>query len=208
MLHRHQEAHPVWIPQHRHQRERSWRPPKREPTKFEHDFRFVSPRVDVDVQEFFQSNEPCDWERPSSLFVSASCCGVGMENPNIPETGGPAGAGGAGSGVAVIPDRPPLELDKLPPYHDVAPSPGECYYVIRLPSETLLMHMRTRRPEITEKWPLVTRVFSTRYVVCCDRGSAASLAPGWYVSFRSAQKIELAKPDLTTCFSTKFSTSR
>lgn len=25
----------------------------------------------------------------------------------------------------MIPDRPPLELDKLPPYHDVAPSPGE-----------------------------------------------------------------------------------
>lgn len=60
--------------------------------------------------------------------VPASCCGVGVEESSVPDAGGPAGAGGTGGGVAVIPDRPPLELDKLPPYHDVAPSPGECYY--------------------------------------------------------------------------------
>ncbi|KAL6261638.1 hypothetical protein P5V15_006726 [Pogonomyrmex californicus] len=54
----------------------------------------------------------------------ASCCGVGVEDSSVPDAGGPAGAGGTGGGVAVIPDRPPLELDKLPPYHDVAPSPG------------------------------------------------------------------------------------
>lgn len=65
---------------------------------------------------------------PFTFFVPASCCGVGVEDSSVPEAVGPAGAGGTGSGVAVIPDRPPLELDKLPPYHDVAPSPGECYY--------------------------------------------------------------------------------
>jgi len=64
----------------------------------------------------------------SSLPVSASCCGVGVEDSNVPDASGPTGASGTGGGVAVIPDRPPLELDKLPPYHDVAPSPGECYY--------------------------------------------------------------------------------
>lgn len=63
---------------------------------------------------------------PSLLFVPASCCGVGVEESSVPDVGGAAGSGGAGGGVAVIPDRPPLELDKLPPYHDV-PSPGKCY---------------------------------------------------------------------------------
>lgn len=67
-------------------------------------------------------------ESVSSLFVPASCCGVGVEDSSVPDAGGSAGTGGTGGGVAVIPDRPPLELDKLPPYHDVAPSPGECYY--------------------------------------------------------------------------------
>ncbi|XP_036139378.1 TSC22 domain family protein 1 isoform X2 [Monomorium pharaonis] len=62
--------------------------------------------------------------RIKSAGGRASCCGVGVEDPNVPDAGGPAGAGGTGGGVAVIPDRPPLELDKLPPYHDVAPSPG------------------------------------------------------------------------------------
>ncbi|KAI4499115.1 hypothetical protein M0802_005698 [Mischocyttarus mexicanus] len=54
----------------------------------------------------------------------ASCCGVGIEDPNPQEAGSNGGGGGNGGGVAVIPDRAPLELDKLPPYHDVAPSPG------------------------------------------------------------------------------------
>ncbi|XP_043488921.1 uncharacterized protein LOC122515586 [Polistes fuscatus] len=54
----------------------------------------------------------------------ASCCGVGVEDPNTQEAGSNGGGGGNGGGVAVIPDRAPLELDKLPPYHDVAPSPG------------------------------------------------------------------------------------
>ncbi|XP_011697923.1 PREDICTED: TSC22 domain family protein 1 [Wasmannia auropunctata] len=62
--------------------------------------------------------------RIKSAGGRASCCGVGVEDSSVPDTGGPAGAGGTGGGVAVIPDRPPLELDKLPPYHDVAPSPG------------------------------------------------------------------------------------
>ncbi|XP_078043393.1 uncharacterized protein LOC144473417 [Augochlora pura] len=52
------------------------------------------------------------------------CCGVGVEDTNGQDAGGAGGGAGAGGGVAVIPDRPPLELDKLPPYHDVAPSPG------------------------------------------------------------------------------------
>lgn len=58
------------------------------------------------------------------VCVLASCCTVGVEDSNAQEASGPGGGGGAGGGVAVIPDRPPLELDKLPPYHDVAPSPG------------------------------------------------------------------------------------
>lgn len=58
-----------------------------------------------------------------SLFP-ANCCNVGVDDTNAQEAGGPGSGGGAGGGVAVIPDRPPLELDKLPPYHDVAPSPG------------------------------------------------------------------------------------
>ena len=70
----------------------------------------------------------------SSFFVSipASCCSVGVEDSNVQETGGPGSGGGAGGGVAVIPDRPPLELDKLPPYHDVAPSPGtyRCKHIV------------------------------------------------------------------------------
>ncbi|XP_012059613.1 PREDICTED: TSC22 domain family protein 1 [Atta cephalotes] len=62
--------------------------------------------------------------RIKSAGGRASCCGVGVEDSSVPDAGGPTGAGGTGGGVAVIPDRPPLELDKLPPYHDVAPSPG------------------------------------------------------------------------------------
>ncbi|XP_072767182.1 uncharacterized protein [Anoplolepis gracilipes] len=62
--------------------------------------------------------------RIKSAGGRASCCGVGVEDSSVPDVGGPAGSGGTGGGVAVIPDRPPLELDKLPPYHDVAPSPG------------------------------------------------------------------------------------
>lgn len=58
-----------------------------------------------------------------SLFP-ANCCNVGVDDTNAQEASGPGSGGGAGGGVAVIPDRPPLELDKLPPYHDVAPSPG------------------------------------------------------------------------------------
>ncbi|KOC64081.1 hypothetical protein WH47_02244 [Habropoda laboriosa] len=61
--------------------------------------------------------------RLKSTGGRASCCSVGVEDSNAQEAGGPGGGGGAGGGVAVIPDRPPLELDKLPPYHDVAPSP-------------------------------------------------------------------------------------
>ncbi|XP_067203527.1 uncharacterized protein [Linepithema humile] len=62
--------------------------------------------------------------RIKSAGGRASCCGVGVEDSSVPDAGGSAGTGGTGGGVAVIPDRPPLELDKLPPYHDVAPSPG------------------------------------------------------------------------------------
>ncbi|XP_024888853.1 TSC22 domain family protein 1-like [Temnothorax curvispinosus] len=62
--------------------------------------------------------------RIKSAGGRASCCGVGVEDSSVPDASGPAGAAGTGGGVAVIPDRPPLELDKLPPYHDVAPSPG------------------------------------------------------------------------------------
>ncbi|XP_034952536.1 uncharacterized protein [Chelonus insularis] len=53
----------------------------------------------------------------------ASCCGVGVEDPNPQE---PVGSGvvGVAGGVSVIPERPPLELDKLPPYHDCTPAPG------------------------------------------------------------------------------------
>jgi hypothetical protein len=40
--------------------------------------------------------------------------------------------GTASVGLAVIPDRPPLELDKLPPYHDVAPNPGAYYTAFHL----------------------------------------------------------------------------
>lgn len=58
------------------------------------------------------------------FFFPANCCNVGVDDTNAQETSGPGSGGGAGGGVAVIPDRPPLELDKLPPYHDVAPSPG------------------------------------------------------------------------------------
>ncbi|XP_029171060.1 TSC22 domain family protein 1 [Nylanderia fulva] len=61
--------------------------------------------------------------RIKSAGGRANCCGVGVEDASVPDVG-PAGSGGTGGGVAVIPDRPPLELDKLPPYHDVAPSPG------------------------------------------------------------------------------------
>lgn len=65
--------------------------------------------------------------RFSLLFVSASCC---LERSANQEAGNPGPGGvvvgpGPGMGLAVIPDRPPLELDKLPPYHDVAPSAGE-----------------------------------------------------------------------------------
>ncbi|XP_043784027.1 TSC22 domain family protein 1 isoform X2 [Apis laboriosa] len=62
--------------------------------------------------------------RLKSAGGRANCCNVGVDDTNAQETSGPGSGGGAGGGVAVIPDRPPLELDKLPPYHDVAPSPG------------------------------------------------------------------------------------
>ncbi|KAL6442806.1 hypothetical protein ACFW04_002698 [Cataglyphis niger] len=69
-------------------------------------------------------NDRHSFSRKTVDGTLASCCGVGVEDSNVPDVGGPAGSGGTGGGVAVIPDRPPLELDKLPPYHDVAPSPG------------------------------------------------------------------------------------
>lgn len=52
-----------------------------------------------------------------------------MDDTNVQEASGPGSGGGAGSGVAVIPDRPPLELDKLPPYHDVAPGTYPLKYI-------------------------------------------------------------------------------
>ncbi|XP_023315587.1 uncharacterized protein LOC106658371 [Trichogramma pretiosum] len=78
---------------------------------------------------------------------SASCCGVALDeevgsssashrrhhhhhhrrqDSANPAGGGVilAGPGPGGVGLAVIPDRPPLELDKLPPYHDVATPSG------------------------------------------------------------------------------------
>lgn len=58
-----------------------------------------------------------------------------MDDTNAQEASGPGSGGGAGGGVAVIPDRPPLELDKLPPYHDVAPSPGT--YPLKYPLHPL-----------------------------------------------------------------------
>lgn len=62
--------------------------------------------------------------RLKSAGGRANCCNVAVDDTNAQEASGPGSGGGAGGGVAVIPDRPPLELDKLPPYHDVAPSPG------------------------------------------------------------------------------------
>lgn len=62
--------------------------------------------------------------RLKSAGSRASCCGIGVEDATNQESGNPGGGGAGGGGVSVIPDRPPLELDKLPPYHDVAPSPG------------------------------------------------------------------------------------
>ena len=65
------------------------------------------------------------------FFCLASCCGVGVEESSTQEPVG-SGAGGVagGGGVSVIPDRPPLELDKLPPYHDVTPSPGNFPFLL------------------------------------------------------------------------------
>lgn len=59
-------------------------------------------------------------------FLTGGCCGVGVDeaNPQEPVSSGTGGVAGGG-GVSVIPDRPPLELDKLPPYHDVTPTPGK-----------------------------------------------------------------------------------
>ena len=73
------------------------------------------------------------------FMFSASCCGIGVENATNQESGNPGGGGAGGGGISVIPDRPPLELDKLPPYHDVAPSPGE--YID--PSVTVYLFQRT-----------------------------------------------------------------
>ncbi|KAK0085215.1 hypothetical protein PV325_005590 [Microctonus aethiopoides] len=56
-------------------------------------------------------------------FYPIICCGVGVEDANVQEPQN-SGAVGVAGGVSVIPDRPPLELDKLPPYHDVTPTPG------------------------------------------------------------------------------------
>ncbi|XP_011315104.1 TSC22 domain family protein 1 [Fopius arisanus] len=63
--------------------------------------------------------------RIKSAGGRGGCCGVGVDeaNPQEPVTSGAGGVAGGG-GVSVIPDRPPLELDKLPPYHDVTPTPG------------------------------------------------------------------------------------
>ncbi|XP_046828207.1 uncharacterized protein LOC124428318 isoform X2 [Vespa crabro] len=62
--------------------------------------------------------------RIKSANGRANCCGVGVEDPNSQEAGSNGGGGGNGGGIAVIPDRASLELDKLPPYQDIAPSPG------------------------------------------------------------------------------------
>ncbi|XP_014209646.1 uncharacterized protein LOC106640205 [Copidosoma floridanum] len=65
--------------------------------------------------------------RLKSANGRASCCGVALERAGNQDGGNPGGSvvvGAASVGLAVIPDRPPLELDKLPPYHDVAPNPG------------------------------------------------------------------------------------
>ncbi|KAH0535264.1 hypothetical protein KQX54_015639 [Cotesia glomerata] len=62
------------------------------------------------------------FEVPHPPYLT-SCCGVGVEDANPQEPVSPGAVGVAG-GVSVIPERPPLELDKLPPYHDVTPTPG------------------------------------------------------------------------------------
>lgn len=67
-----------------------------------------------------------NWINFNRFFVCiflANCCGVDDESNPQEALGG--GAGGVAGGVSVIPDRPPLELDKLPPYHDVTPTPGK-----------------------------------------------------------------------------------
>lgn len=139
----------------------------------------------------------CVQEPTLHFSVSASCCGVGVEDSNVPEAGGPAGAGGTAGGVAVIPDRPPLELDKLPPYHDVAPSPGECYYEMPAVRNSSYIYAYAPSSEIVEKWPLVTRMFPSRYVHC-DREHGSTVSH-LYVSFRSPKKVELLEPDLAAC---------
>ncbi|XP_031783680.1 uncharacterized protein LOC100679830 isoform X2 [Nasonia vitripennis] len=78
--------------------------------------------------------------RMKSAGGRANCCGVALERAtgerhrhhrhhhhhHHQDVGGNPGGGSVGPnvGLAVIPDRPPLELDKLPPYHDVAPNTG------------------------------------------------------------------------------------
>ncbi|XP_044014449.1 probable serine/threonine-protein kinase DDB_G0272282 isoform X2 [Aphidius gifuensis] len=64
--------------------------------------------------------------RMKSSGGRANCCGVDDESNPQEALGG--GAGGVAGGVSVIPDRPPLELDKLPPYHDVTPTPVLYFY--------------------------------------------------------------------------------
>lgn len=76
------------------------------------------------VQRIFQASRGTIYIYNIFSLFPANCCNVGVDDTNAQEASGPGSGGGAGGGVAVIPDRPPLELDKLPPYHDVAPSPG------------------------------------------------------------------------------------
>lgn len=151
------------------------------------------------ANEFFPSNV-C--ESFSSLPVPASCCGVGVEDSNVPDASGPTGAGGTGGGVAVIPDRPPLELDKLPPYHDVAPSPGECYYDACFDA---LIHMRTRRRERSLRNGC-SLLACCRHVTCIAIANAvAPSLTAHLISF--AEESRAYKTGFHNLFST-FSTSR
>ncbi|XP_023289664.1 E3 SUMO-protein ligase CBX4 isoform X2 [Orussus abietinus] len=61
--------------------------------------------------------------RLKSTTGRAGCCGVSMDESGQ-ESAPPGSGAGTGGGVSVVPERSSLELDKLPPYHDVAPSPG------------------------------------------------------------------------------------
>ncbi|XP_076386230.1 uncharacterized protein LOC100877367 isoform X3 [Megachile rotundata] len=99
--------------------------------------------------------------RLKSTGGRASCCSVGVEDSNAQEAGATAGGGGSGGGVAVIPDRPPLELDKLPPYHDVAPTPVENHYTHMQTDEALYAELDSQAASYASDLQLQMRGSST-----------------------------------------------